>query len=66
MSTGFYVNCYGYDSPRFQVLSLTGGIKESYGRGIVGGRTGGWGIEGGADRVTVWQLYITLFMNMPF
>ena len=50
--TGFYVN-YGYDSLCFQLLSLTEGIKESYGcgTGIVGGRIGGWGIEGGADRV---------------
>jgi len=51
--TGFYVNCYGYDSPWFQVLFLTGGIKESYGCGvgIVGGGIGECGIEGGADRV---------------
>jgi hypothetical protein len=35
------------------LVSLTGGIKESYGCGvgIVGGRIGGCGIEGGADLV---------------
>jgi hypothetical protein len=52
MSKGFYVKCYGCDSPWFQFLSVTGGITESYGCGIgiVGGC--GWGIEdGGADRV---------------
>ncbi len=39
--------------PMISVPISTGGIKESYGCGIgiVGGRIGGCGIEGGADRV---------------
>jgi hypothetical protein len=44
---GFYVNCYEFSSYLLQE------IKESHACGvcIVGGRIGGWGIEGGADRV---------------
>ena len=37
----------------FSQLSITGGVKESYGCGIgiIGGRIGGYVIEGGADLV---------------